>query len=120
MRQAAWDRFGGATDCLIGISGSFARREATQGSDGDLFFLATGSEISSAREKQTEFRELLEADLDLKLPASGGVFENPLSVKTIFEIGGLHDDKATLTRTTGGSSVGSISVSHRGAHDSAG
>ena len=98
MRRTALDRFGGAADFLIGINGSYARREATQGSDVDLFFLATGSEVSLATEKQAEFRKLLEADLNLKLPASGGVFEKPLSVENIFEIGGLNDDNATLTR----------------------
>ena len=98
MRRAALDRFGGAADFLIGINGSYARREATQGSDVDLFFLATGSEVSLATEKQGEFRKLLRADLNLRLPASGGVFEKPLPVDNIFEIGGLNDDNATLTR----------------------
>lgn len=98
MRQAASDRFAGATDCLIGISGSFARREATQGSDVDLFFLATGSEVSSVRDKQAVLRELLKADFNMKLPAIGGVFHEPLPVDKIFEIGGLNDDNATLTR----------------------
>lgn len=98
MRQAALDGFGGATDFLIGINGSYARREATQGSDVDLFFLATGSEVSVATEKQAEFRNLLKTDLNLKLPASGGVFEEPLPVEKIFEIGGLKDNNATLTR----------------------
>ena len=64
----------------------------------DLFFLATGSDLSFVSEKQTEFRDLLEADLNLKLPASNGVFENPLPVEKICEIGGLTDDNETLTR----------------------
>lgn len=99
MRRAALDRFGGAAGFLIGINGSYARREATHGSDVDLFFLATGSDVSLATEKQGEFRKLLRADLNLKLPASGGVFEKPLPVDNIYEIGGLNDDNATLTRS---------------------
>lgn len=98
MRQAALDRFGDATDFLIGVNGSNARREATQGSDVDLFFLATGGTVSSVREKQAEFRELLKTDLNLKLPAIGGVFGKPLPVEKIFEIGGRTDDNDTLTR----------------------
>ena len=47
---------------------------------------------------QGEFRELLETDLNLKVPASNGVFENPLPVEKIYEIGGLTDDNETLTR----------------------
>ena len=98
MRESAVERFPNAGDFLIGVNGSYARREATRDSDVDLFFLTTGSEASSAGEAQAEFRRLLEVDLDLKLPASSGVFENPLPVEKIYEIGGLTDNNETLTR----------------------
>ena len=90
--------FGNTTDFLIGVNGSYARREATEGSDVDLFFLATGNEISSTCERQAEFRGILEADLNLKLPARCGVFARPLPVEKICEIGGPTDDNARLTR----------------------
>jgi len=98
MRNAALDRFGDATDFLIGINGSYARREATEESDVNLFFLVTGNDVSCTVKKQAEFRELLKADLNLKLPASSGVFANPLLVDKICEIGGLTDNNETLTR----------------------
>ena len=98
MRESALERFGDTREFLIGVNGSYARREATEKSDVDFFFLTTGSEASSAEESQAEFRDLLEEDLNLKLPASNGVFENPLPVEKIYEIGGLTDDNATLTR----------------------
>ena len=98
MRESALERFGNTREFLIGVNGSYARREATEESDVDFFFLTTGSEPSSADESQAEFRELLKADLNLKLPASNGVFENPLPVEKIYEIGGLTDNNETLTR----------------------
>ena len=94
MRESALERFGDSTEFLIGVNGSYARREATEESDVDLFFLTTGSEPSSADESQAEFRGLLEEDLNLNPPASGGVFENPLPVEKISEIGGQTDDFA--------------------------
>ena len=98
MRESALERFGDSTEFLIGVNGSYARREATEESDVDLFFLATGSDLSFVSERQTEFRELLGADLNLKLPASDGVFGNPLPVEKLCEIGGQTDDNETLTR----------------------
>lgn len=98
MRQSALETFGNAADFVIGVNGSYARREATGGSDVDLFCLETGSELSFTRERQAEFRDILEADLNLKLPAVGGVFEKPLPMEKICEIGGPTDDNARLTR----------------------
>lgn len=98
IRQAAVEQFGNATKFLIGVNGSYARREATEGSDVDHFFLVTEGEASSATEEQAVFREILEADLKMKLPARAGVFENPLSVEEICNIGGQSDDNKTLTR----------------------
>ena len=98
MRESALERFGNTREFLIGVNGSYARREATEESDVDFFFLTTGSEPSSADESQAEFRNLLKEDLNLNPPASGGVFENPLPVENICEIGGRTDDNETLTR----------------------
>ena len=84
MRESALERFGNTREFLIGVNGSYARREATGESDVDLFFLTTGSEASSADEAQGEFREF-----NLKVPAS----ENPLPVEKIYEIGGLTADQ---------------------------
>ena len=98
MRESALERFGNTREFLIGVNGSYARREATEESDVDFFFLTTGSGASSADESQGEFRSLLEEDLNLNPPASGGVFENPLPVEKLCEIGGQTDDNNTLTR----------------------
>ena len=98
MRESALARFGNTREFLIGVNGSYARREATEESDVDFFFLTTGSGASSADESQGEFRSLLEEDLNLNPPASGGVFENPLPVEKLCEIGGQTDDNNTLTR----------------------
>ena len=98
MRESALERFGNTREFLIGVNGSYARREATKESDVDLFFLATGNDLSSADESQAEFRNLLEEDFKLNPPASGGVFENPLPVEKLCEIGGQTDDNETLTR----------------------
>ena len=98
MRRAALDRFGNARDFLIGVNGSYARREATEGSDVDLFFLMTDGEDSAVSQHQSDFRGLLKTKLDMKLPAIDGVFEKPLPVGRISEIGGLTDDNKTLTR----------------------
>ena len=73
MRESALERFGNTREFLIGVNGSYARREATEESDVDFFFLTTGSEPSSADESQAEFRNRLEEDLNLNPPASGGV-----------------------------------------------
>ena len=98
MRKAAQIRFGNDTDFLIGINGSYARREATESSDVDFFFLSTGTDTSLLREKQSAFKTVLETDLNLRPPASQGVFEAPLPVGEICEIGGQQDSNKTLTR----------------------
>ena len=98
MREAALERFGNARRFLIGVNGSYARREATEESDVDFFFLNTRSGSASADEEQAEFRELLETELNLKLPARGGVFDELFPVENLLEIGGQTDDNKTLTR----------------------
>ena len=98
MRRAALAQFGDATGFLIGINGSYARREATESSDVDLFFCETENGASDAQEKQDVFRELLRENLNMTLPASNGVFEEPLAVTKICEIGGQDDSNVTITR----------------------
>ena len=98
MREAARNRFGNDTEFLIGVNGSYARREVTTGSDIDFFFLATKTDASSLIERQDGFRETLKTDLNMKLPAKKGVFGKPLGVKKILKIGGRKDNNETLTR----------------------
>ena len=98
MRDAARTLFDTGTEFLIGVNGSYARREATRGSDIDYFFLATNSDVLTVGEKQTAFEEFVEAELNLNLPASDGVFAKPLPVDEICQIGGQSDSNVTLTR----------------------
>ena len=83
---------------LVGVNGSYARREATKGSDIDYFFLATNNDISSLRERQTAFEDFVRMHTNLQLPASDGVFAEPLPVNDICRIGGQGDSNVTLTR----------------------
>ena len=98
MREAAGTLFNGETDFLIGVNGSYARREATEGSDVDVFFLADGVDESSLEPKQEEFCTFLRDHCDMRLPAVDGVFAKPLSVDTIWGIGGQDDSNDTITR----------------------
>ena len=98
MRKAALEQFGSAKGFLIGVNGSYARREATKGSDVDLFFLVMDDEDSAVNQHQSRFRQFLKTELKMKLPARRSVFEKPLAVKQIYKIGGLNDDNETLTR----------------------
>lgn len=50
------------------------------------------------KEKQATFRNVIENDLGLRLPAPEGVFDNPLLAKDIYQIGGQSDSNETLTR----------------------
>ena len=77
LRSVAADLLGGDTDYIIGVNGSVARREATSGSDVDLFVLTLSGDLGAAEAAQSEFRERLIAR-DIKMPAHGGVFESPL------------------------------------------
>ena len=98
MRKAARQRFGNDTEFLIGINGSYARREATANSDVDFFCLQIKSDTSSTSERQAVFQEILMADLNMTLPATEGVFETPLPIDAICDIGGQTDNNETLTR----------------------
>ncbi len=84
-------------DIIVGVNGSYARREVTRGSDVDIFFLAV-QDIVPAATAQTGFMPKL-AELGFKSPAYGGVFENPLTVSTLRDnIGGSDDNNETITR----------------------
>lgn len=55
-------------------------------------------DIPSLEEKQATFRQVIENDLGLRPPATGGVFGNPLLAEDIYQIGGQDDSNETLTR----------------------
>jgi hypothetical protein len=98
MRKAAADRFGNDSKIIVGVNGSVARREVTSGSDVDLFFLTVDGNIDTARRAQSEYRADLTA-LGIKMPAHGGVFEDPLAVADLLaNIGGDKDTNEYLTR----------------------
>ncbi len=97
LRQLASDVFGSEAGLIIGVNGSYARREATSGSDIDLFYL-----ISGRGELEVAKRQIFEGkirDCGFKMPAAGGVFSNALRTDELLRnIGGLDDSNASLTR----------------------
>ena len=97
-REVAQQLFGDATEFVIGVNGSYARREATRDSDIDCFFLATNIDIHSLEEKQAKFQNVISGDLGFRPPASGGIFDKPLPVNDIYQIGGEDDSNETLTK----------------------
>lgn len=98
MRAIARDMISPEDGVIVGVNGSVARREVTSGSDVDLFFLATGEDAEAVRSIQETFRARLSKDR-IKMPANGGVFEDPLTVTDLLaNIGGDADTNAFLTR----------------------
>lgn len=98
MRAVAREMIPPKAGMIVGVNGSVARREVTSGSDVDLFFLTTEGNAESVRDVQNAFREQLKAD-GIKMPAHGGVFEEPLTVSDLLaNIGGDADTNAYLTR----------------------
>lgn len=98
MRQQAADMFGEDQSVIIGVNGSYARREVTQGSDIDLFFLYDAADKRDVIAKQDAFREKLRSS-GFKMPATDGVFSEPLSVSVLSEmIGGMDDSNMQITR----------------------
>lgn len=98
MRGAASKRLGDNPHIIVGVNGSVARREVTSGSDVDLFFLSLDGDINTARKVQSEYRADLKT-LGIKMPAHGGVFEDPLAVADLLaNIGGDKDTNEFLTR----------------------
>ncbi|WP_339796467.1 nucleotidyltransferase domain-containing protein [uncultured Hyphomonas sp.] len=98
MRHAAKAIMANESAIIVGVNGSYARREATSGSDVDLFFLYTGEHKEEAVEYQRRVRERLKDD-GFEMPAPGGVFSEPLSVSMTREmIGGQDDSNVQITR----------------------
>jgi predicted nucleotidyltransferase len=97
LRRLAADVFGSEISLIIGVNGSYARREATAGSDIDLFYLISGNGELEAAKRQNLERKI--RDAGFKLPAVGGVFSDVLRTDELLtNIGGLDDSNASLTR----------------------
>lgn len=98
LRAVAEDLLSGDSDLIIGVNGSVARREMTTGSDVDLFVLTQSGDIHAAKTVQTEYRKRL-TEKGIKMPASGGVFEDPLpTAQLTVTIGGEDDTNTYITR----------------------
>ena len=98
MRSQAEELLGDNKSVIIGVNGSIARREMTSGSDVDLFVFSTKEHLEKAREIQNKFRTCLQ-DKGIKMPAAGGVFENPISTSELTsKIGGEDDTNTYITR----------------------
>lgn len=99
MREIAAEIFGQDTKIIIGVNGSVARRETTSGSDVDLFFLGLSEvELASLQSQQDIYRARLRA-AGIKMPANGGVFDEPLRADELCEtIGGDDDTNTFITR----------------------
>lgn len=98
MRETASELFGDGNNFIIGVNGSLARREFTSGSDVDLFFLARSENLNTVQTAQQSYREELQKK-GIKMPAKGGVFEQPLPARDMLEkIGGDDDTNIHTTR----------------------
>ncbi|SMF24369.1 Putative nucleotidyltransferase DUF294 [Xaviernesmea oryzae] len=98
MRDAAKAMFEDTCGFVIGVNGSLARREYTSGSDVDLFFLVLDGDIAGAKAAQEKFRQKMQ-EVGVKMPASGGVFEEPLPAdEMLATIGGNDDTNTFITR----------------------
>ena len=96
LRTAAKEMFGDDQSIIIGVNGSYARREVTSGSDVDVFFLYDINCLEIVRAKQQKFHEEIR-NLGLKSPAEGGVFHRPLPLGGD-TIGGQKDKNKHITR----------------------
>lgn len=98
MRTIAQEVIGDNRQLIVGVNGSYARREATSGSDVDLFVLYRKDAITDAIAAQKVLRTRLR-EAGFKMPADGGVFEAPLSVSFLSQtIGGMEDKNEFITR----------------------
>lgn len=98
LRTIASEVLRGDPDLIVGVNGSVARREETAGSDVDLFFLTLSGDIEAATRAQAQYRERLVAR-GIKMPAHGGVFEDPLpTTQLTTTIGGEDDTNKNITR----------------------
>lgn len=98
MRDIAAEVIGDDDRFIVGVNGSYARREVTGGSDVDLFVLFRKDAVKEAQELQATLRARLENE-GFKMPAPGGVFSSPLTVGMLTQtIGGMDDSNEYITR----------------------
>lgn len=98
MRAVTQEVIGDNQQLIVGVNGSYARREATSGSDVDLFVLYRKDAIADAISAQESLRTRLRA-AGFKMPADGGVFHTPLSISVLSQtIGGMEDKNEFITR----------------------
>ena len=100
MRNIATEMFQNESSIVIGVNGSYARREVTSRSDVDLFFLYSAGDDKGVQCKQKQFRDQLEQHREPVFRLSdGGLFKLPISIDKISEtIGGFDDDNKHITR----------------------
>jgi predicted nucleotidyltransferase len=97
LRRQAKEFFGTDQNLVVGINGSYARREATSGSDLDIFYLYT-STVPVDEKRKVQFDNLVVGS-GFKLPSSEGVFSNPLLESELLKnIGGMDDNNVSITR----------------------
>lgn len=98
MRDVAAEVIGHDDRFIVGVNGSYARREVTGGSDVDLFVLFRHDAMKEAQDVQATLGKRLEAD-GFKMSAPGGVFSSPLTVSMLTQsIGGMDDTNEYITR----------------------
>lgn len=98
MRAIAAEEIGDDDRFIVGVNGSYARREVTAGSDVDLFVLYRHDAMKEAHDVQAALRGKLES-AGFKMPAPGGVFSSPLTVSMLTQsIGGMDDTNEYITR----------------------
>ena len=98
LRKIAIETIGENQNVILGVNGSIARREATSGSDVDLFVLSVDEDIAAATKTHDSYRDALRAK-GVKMPASGGVLEAPLQKSELHsKIGGDDDTNTYITR----------------------
>ena len=98
MREEAVRMFQDDASIVVGVNGSYARREVTTGSDVDLFFLYKDRPKESAQNSQKRLRRQLKRS-GYVMPAPNGVFDDPLSINTLQRrIGGMEDNNVRITR----------------------
>lgn len=99
LRTMATQVLADAPDLIVGVNGSYARREATTGSDLDLFFLYESEQgLDNAVAAKKRLHEAIVKE-GFRPPSAGGVFEKPLRVTDLTQnIGGGFDTNETITR----------------------
>lgn len=98
MREEAVRMFRNDPIIVVGVNGSYARREVTKGSDVDLFVLYEDQSKDHALKYQERLRCQLKS-AGYVMPAANGVFDEPLSLNTLLrKIGGLDDTNKHITR----------------------